>query len=307
MKYFLGIDGGGTKTKAIVINEHFNIVFEGKSGPSSIDTVDSNTTFKNISLSIKDFAKANPNIIFSAVFIGLGGIVFNSDCFRVENLVRQLPQVDQNTIVRARNDMYNALYSSNQFHEGIALICGTGMVAFGLKNKQTHKAGGWGFKEGELGSGYHLGREAIRHTTRAYDGRLRKTEFAKEIAQTIGFTSSSDIFRVMENYYSNRTLTASLAPIVTTHANLNNPHAKKICRIATKELALAIKAVYKKLNFYEVTLVIVGSLGNAPGYFKARLHEEIRKVSSNIKIIDPVIDPALAAAKAAMFLSEGLL
>jgi N-acetylglucosamine kinase-like BadF-type ATPase len=307
MRYFLGIDGGGTKTKAIIINEHFDVVFEGKSGPSSIDTVDSETTIKNIVLSIQNFVDANPNITFTAVFIGLGGIVFESDYIKVENLVRRLPQVDENTIVRARNDMYNALYSSNQFHEGIALICGTGMVAFGLKDHKQHKAGGWGYKEGELGSGYHLGREAIRHTTRAYDGRLRKTAFAKEIAQTIDFNNSTDIFSTMENFYSNRTLTASLAPIVIKHANLNNPYAKQICRMATKELALAIRAVYKKLNFTEVTLVVVGSLGNAPGYFKEQLHLEIKKIDSGISIIEPVIDPALAAAKAAKYLSEGLL
>jgi N-acetylglucosamine kinase-like BadF-type ATPase len=200
--------------------------------------------------------------------------------------------------------MHNALYSSDHFDSGMTLICGTGMVAFGLKDGLTHKCGGWGFKEGEQGSGYHLGREAIRYCVRAYDGRYQLDDFAKEVANVIGLKKTSDIINIMEEYDGKRTKTASLAPLVTKHANLGNEYAKRICNKATDELALAIQGVYNTLEFDSVTLVIVGSLGNSKGYFGDTLIEKIKKISNNINITSPIIDPALAAAKAAKYFCE---
>ncbi len=304
MSLYLGIDGGGTKTKVNIINDQNMVVFENTTGPSSIDTVDKFTTIANIRLAIQPYIDKHPNTTFKGVFAGLGGIVFMSDNLMVESLLRQLPQVNEETFVRARNDMHTALYSSDLYNEGMALICGTGMVAFGLKDNLQHKCGGWGHKEGELGSAYDLGRRAIRYCVRAYDERYPLDDFAKEIAQNLNLSVASDIINVMDNFYNDRTKTASLAPIVTSYANQGNVKARKICNKAIDELVLAIKGVYKKLKFNHVTLVIVGSLGNAKGYFNTHLKKKIHDFSTKIKVISPVIDPALAAAKAAKHFCE---
>ena len=306
MELYLGIDGGGTKTKVIIIDESNKIVFENTSGPSSIDTVDNETTINNIRSAIEPFVSEYPDLVFAGVFAGLGGIVFVEDCFIVEDIIKQLKQVNTSTFVRARNDMHNALYSSDHFDSGMTLICGTGMVAFGLKDGITHKCGGWGFKEGELGSGYNLGREALRHCTRAHDGRHILDEFAMEVANQIGLKDSPDIINIMREYDGMRTKTASLSPLVTKYANMNNIYAKKICDRATDELALAIEGVYNSLNFDLVTLVIVGSLGNSKGYFGNELIRKIKLISNKITVTSPIIDPALAAAKAAKHFCEVL-
>lgn len=304
MKLFLGIDGGGTKTKVVIIDQNSDIIFENTSGPSSIDTVDNFTTINNIRLAIQPFIDKFPDTYFHGVFAGIGGIVFNEDCEMVEKLLRQLKETDDSSFIRARNDMYNALYSSDNFDSGMALICGTGMVAFGINDDMFHKAGGWGYKEGELGSGFHLGCEAIRHLIRAYDNRHDLDDFALELGKKLDFKEATDIISLMDNIYGDRTKIASLAPVVTKHANLDNKYAKAICDLATDELALAIEAVYKKLGFKSVTLVIVGSLGNAKGYFNDSLISKINKINSLIKVTAPVIDPALAAAKAAKHFCE---
>jgi N-acetylglucosamine kinase-like BadF-type ATPase len=200
--------------------------------------------------------------------------------------------------------MYNALFSSNHFDQGMALICGTGMVAFGINNHQAHKAGGWGYYEGELGSAYHLGREAIRACIRAYDNRYEKTEFSKAIAKAIGLEKATDIIKVSNDFHDQRTKTASLAPIVTRYANIGDHKAMAICNKAIGELVLAIKAVYETLRFDDVNLVIIGSLGHAKGYFHETLLKSIQEFNKKIHVIDPVIDPALGAAKAAKIYSE---
>lgn len=299
MKYFLGIDGGGTKTKVIVIDEQEKIVYENTSGPSSIDTVDIEQTSTSLNDAISPFFLENKNIHIEAVFAGIGGIVFEKDYEKVENIIKSLPFISKDTKVCARNDMENALYSGDCFHEGITIICGTGVVAYGKDATKSHKSSGWGYKEGDLGSGFHLGVEAIRYAIRSFDGRYPKDDFAKEIAETIHMTEATDIIHISNQYYNNRTLTASLAPIVTKYANLNHAYAKHIIDVATDEVVLAFKAVYERLDLSDKKCVVVGSLGNAPGYYKSSLHRKLKSIDDSINIISPIFDPAYAAAKKA--------
>ncbi len=296
MNYYLGIDGGGTKTRVIVIDEKENIVYEGVSGPSSIDTVSIDVTYQNILSALKPFMKDDA-IVFKGVFAGLGGIVFEEHKQTVKNELLNLPGVTKDTKIDVQNDMYNALYSGLLFDEGMALICGTGMVAFGKsKNGKTHKSGGWGFKEGEMGSGYHLGREAISYAIRCYDGRLPMDDFAKDIANQIGMKVASDIIPILDDLHNNRTKVASLAPIVRHFADSGHYYAIKIFERASDELALAIGGVYKSLELNKTTLVVVGSLGNIDSKLKEMLHQKVHQINPDIKIIAPQVDPALAAA-----------
>ncbi len=304
MYLYLGIDGGGSRTKLSIVNEENQLLFDCTSGPSSIDTVSSYETYQAIVEALEPFISQNPNTVFQAVFAGIGGIVFEKDCDMVEALLRQLPQVTDSTFVRARNDMENALYSGNHFDSGIALICGTGMVAFGKNHEKTHKCGGWGYREGELGSSYHLGMEAIRHTIRCFDERLPMDDFAEAVGKATNMLQATDIMPVMDEYYNNRTKTAQLAPIVTKYANFGNEAAKRIVDVATSELALAVRGVYHALQFQETSVVIIGSLGNAPGYFNDQLVEKILAITPNLTISKMVFDPSFAAAVAAKYFSE---
>lgn len=296
MVLYLGVDGGATKTKVSLMNDKEKIIYQNTSGTSAIDVVDSQATKTAFLEALYPYFENHPKDKIDAAFIGLGGVVFPNDSYKVETLLRELPFIKDKAMIVARNDMENALYSGACFEEGIALICGTGMVAFGKDIHRSHKAAGWGYKEGELGSGYHLGREAIRQAIRAFDGRYEKDDFAIEIAKSIGLTKASDIIPIMEEYFGDRTKTASLAPIVTMFANKNNPHAKRIIDLATTECALAVKAVHNTINIKNKTIVIVGSLGNANGYYRDQLHLKIKEIDQYFNIIKPIMDPADAAA-----------
>lgn len=307
MSYFLGIDGGGTKTKVVVIDDQDQIIYEGSSGPSSIDTVTNEETLNSFKTALNPFYIKYQNITFESIFCGLGGIVDEDDYHHVESLLKNLNGVNDSTYIRARNDMENALYSGLCFDEGMTLICGTGMVAYGKDTfENTHKAGGWGYKEGDLGSGYDLGMRALRHVIKAYDGRQSQDEFSKDIADQIGLKKANDFVDIMDQYYLNRTWIASLSPLVTKHANLGNVYAKEMIDLATDELALSVRAVFNNLRLKEKVLVIVGSLGNSGGYFVNQLHKKITEIDPYINIIKPIVDPALAAAKMAKYLIKTL-
>ena len=298
---FLGIDGGGTKTKVIIIDDQKTILYEGVSGPSSLDTVDEKTTVAHINEALASFIDHNPTATFTSVFAGLGGVASLDDKMRLYQLLALVKGVDKHTKRYAGSDMENALASGLYFDEGITLISGTGMVAYG-KNKSgiTHKAGGLGFKEGDLGSSYDLGLNAIRAASRALDHRYEATAFTDEIIEKLNVSKPSDIITLMNNWYLERTKIASLAPIVTKHANMGNGYAKRICDSSSYELALSIKAVQQVIQLKQPKLVVVGSLGNALGYFKDQFQKTLLDMVPNIEISAPKVDPAYAAALLAL-------
>ncbi|MCK9537023.1 MAG: hypothetical protein M0R05_05545 [Bacilli bacterium] len=296
LKYYLGIDGGGTKTKVCIIDENENIIGISQAGPSSIDTVTNEKTYQNFLEPINQIINSQPNIQINKVFAGIGGIVTAEDEKLVEVIIHKLPFIRNHAIVKAKNDMFNALYSGLLFDEGMALVVGTGSVAFGKDQTAAHKCGGWGYKEGDAGSAYDLGKQALKLLVRNVDGRIPNSTFTDELKERIKIKSIYDIVPVINDLWENRTKTASFARIVTSHANRNNPDACKIVDMATDELKLMITGVYNKLVLSDKTIVIVGSLGNAKGYFQDQLHKKIKSIDININIIVPIVDPAIGAA-----------
>ena len=295
--YFLGIDGGGTKTKCYVIDENKNVIYIGNGGPSSLDTVTNEKTIKHINDSLDDFFKKYPKATFEVVFAGLGGVPNKKYEEKLTKLLIDVKGITKDTIRVGKSDMENALYSGLCFDEGISLIAGTGMVCFG-KNKSgiTKRTGGLGFKEGDMGSGYSLGKMALSILAKASDGRIDETNFTKELKYYFNINEPSDVARVCEELFLERTKVASLAPIVTTNANKGDKYANEIIEIATSELSLCVETVYKALNVLKIDLVVVGTLGNIEGNFKKSLHEKIKKINNNINIIEPKVDPAHAAS-----------
>ena len=293
---YLGIYGGGTKTKFILIDNKNNVISESIKGPSSIDTVSYEESVDAIQAGWQSIQhKVSYTINLDGVFGGLGGIVHEWHSEKLIALLKSKNVFNTNNII-FKNDMYNALASGKKLKDAMTMIIGTGMVAFGIdNNNNTHKSGGWGYKEGDTGSAYSLGYHALRKMVRAYDGRINKTKFTQTIFETLNLKHINEFVDVVQNWVDNRTKLASLAPIVTKFANEKDIHALNIVEYCTDELSNAVKAVYDTLDFQSPSLVIVGSLGNAEGIFKTLLHRKIHNIA-RIDISSPVVDPAFGAA-----------
>ena len=300
MRYFMGIDGGGTKTKVCIIDETMQKVAYGSSGPSSIDTVDLNTGINNIMSAMGEAARnlKEKDYTIYGIFAGLGGMVTDHHNRLIESQLRKLPRLSDDCKIIAKNDMETAYLSGDFSDQGIALIIGTGMVAFGRNQSgETHKAAGWGYKEGEAGSAYDLGRQAIKKAIRSFDGRLNPTAFTKEVLEKLEIAYPIDVILKMDELWGKRTEVADLAKLVTKYADLDDLYAKDICIQATKEIALTVYAVAKKLKLDKSSLVIIGSLGNSKGFFKTQLHQEFKALMPELKIVEKALDPAFAAAR----------
>ncbi len=299
--YFVGIDGGGTKTRAALLDAEGNILGIGQSGPSSIETVSPDISTNNIRESIKNAinaAKLSSQIIFiKAIFAGIGDVLSLDSKVKAEKNIRNITEyVNEDTIVVIENDVYGALYGGLPLQkEGIVIIVGTGSVAFGInKNGVSHRAGGYSYKEGDPGSSFYLGRQVIKYISKAIDGRVKRTCFIDEVCDYLGIHDASSFINVCEELYVDRTKTASLAKFVTKHALKGDNIAISIIDIATDELILMIKSVIEKLSIESKNLAIIGSLGNARG-FKEVFVAKLKKLDPNIRLSQSGIDPVLGS------------
>lgn len=301
-QYYLGIDGGGTKTKVSVIDQNKTLIYEGVGGPSSTDTVDQEGTIQSINEALKGLQE---NVYFDGVFCGIGGVLTQKDFDQVKALFVYIKGIQSKTQITVRNDMENALASGKLFKEGIVLIAGTGMVAYGKDLfGNTYKSGGWGYKEGDFGSAFDMGYQSIRMAIKSIDGRIQPSLFTHEVKEKIGLLNQDDIVPVVDYFENRRTDVAKLAKLVTKHADLGDPNAITIVEKATSDLADAVGAVHQNINLTEKKMVIVGTLGNSGGIFQERLYEKIKEKEPMMRITGPLIDPSFAAAWMALTLKR---
>jgi len=298
-RYFLGFDGGGTKTRACLMDADGAIVSEAFGPASSIDTVSLENSLASLRQTYEGLSVKQP---LSAVFAGLGGIAGEHDKVRYAEAMKHLPFVSEDTALGVENDVVNALASGNGTLEGMALIIGTGSVCFGMKEGRSWRTGGYHYKEGDAGSGFDLGFMALKHYARVIDGRHPVTDFSDALRTALGIDDFSRLVQYFDRI--NRTEVAKLAPIVTAFATVDQ-YAYKIVVDAADEIRLLVQTVYERLGFTDCDLTIVGGLGNADTIYRDLFLQNVRRISPRIRVIRPLYDPAHAAAMIARSLRPG--
>ena len=306
--FVIGIDGGGTKTKACLMDESGVILGIGNSGPSSIDTVPLVTTIKCIKEAILECLD-NKVYKIAAVYVGLGGIVTKEDSLKVSNELSKLSFLEDNALIISENDTRTALAGGLATREGISIIIGTGSVAYGRNDYgEEWISGGYGYKEGDAGSSYDLGRQCLKLLAKAIDGRIETTPFISSVSDYLGVQMNKSILvKVLDELWLNRTATAGLAPFVTKFANLGDSNALKIVHVATTELASLIKSVYKNVPLKNKQVAIIGSLGNAKGVFNEMFIQKVKDIDEEIEVIPQKLDPVVGAALQALKLKDILI
>ena len=128
MKYFLGIDAGGSKTEALILDERGNIVGFGRSGPGNYESVGIEKAKENWLLAIEQ-AKSGVEIEnFEADCFGLAGADFPEDFEMLGQVVASLG-ITQNYSVE--NDTAIALKAGNPEFWGVLIVMGAGTNGYG--------------------------------------------------------------------------------------------------------------------------------------------------------------------------------
>lgn len=150
--YIIGIDGGGTSTKAYALDKDKNVLKNAKTGPSSAAVVSENVVWDNVLTAISNVYINDDNYHCSYIHIGLSAYSILNDVDKYQEIIAKKYNVE----VAITSDLVVALYSilKNKYQNGVVVVAGTGVAIYGQNHHQNVMIGGWGHIIRELGSAY---------------------------------------------------------------------------------------------------------------------------------------------------------
>ncbi|MFN3981807.1 MAG: BadF/BadG/BcrA/BcrD ATPase family protein [Caldilinea sp.] len=300
-RYFLGIDGGGTKTEAAICDESGRVLGVGLGGASGIDSVGADGATVGIGAAI-DAARRQAGLHetqFASVFFGMAGVVSEADRAIVRDVAQRLALGDA---IYVDHDIRIALAGGLSGRPGIALIAGTGSSCFGMNAAGARwQAGGWGHLISDEGSSYWFGWNAIRLAAGAGDGRWQSALYAPVMRQ-LGIEGVADLHQRLYTQGVSKAEIAGFAPLVMEAATAGDALALGLIRQGVQELALMVTAVARKLGWAaapcEVTLT--GGLWRAGEVVLAPFRAALAEMAPQARIVMPELPPVIGACVLAL-------
>lgn len=298
--YYLGVDGGGSKTLAVIVNERGEELGRGLAGGANYNTIGVEETIKHIEAAIAQAARmAHCQLPLRKAWLGLAGIDRKAD---YDLLFPRLCSLAET--VRLTNDA-ELLLAALKVPVGVVLISGTGSIALGHDaNGRKSRAGGWGHILGDEGSGYAIAQQALQAVVRASDGRGPQTALRERILRAWNLQTTDEL--IGEVYGEpDKAKIASLSSAVMLTARAGDQVAAAIVNQAARELALAVNAVCQPLEFFnaEIPLALGGGLLLHEADFCTQVIQQIRHYQQ-VGQVELVQQPTLTAARAAISLEE---
>lgn len=193
--HLIGVDGGGTSTRAVRATLNGHVLARATAGPSNPTSTSLEETAQSLRDVFRSLMESVPPGPVS-VCLGLAGVGFSGKDVPVETLTRDMLTQDgwQPVGVSVITDAEAALEAATEGSAGSILIAGTGSVALGRSRQgQSRRVGGWGFMLGDEGSGAWLGRELLRSVAREADGREPDTGLGREVLLALGLSQARDL------------------------------------------------------------------------------------------------------------------
>lgn len=301
-RFYLGVDGGGTKTHIALINAAQTVVCEGVAGPSNPLRVGVETAVANILKAINeavDIGGVSRGDIAAAT-LGLAGVRRADLKQRIKaSFVEQL-RIRKTEVV---TDAEIALYATTLGKPGLVVIAGTGSVCLG-KNAAGEIAisGGWGPLAGDEGGGVGIAREALQAVAKASDGRGIATVLSKRASEYFRASGPENLIVAIYSPQVDNSRIAGFAKFVVETAQAGDTVAMDILSQAGFELGIAAVAVIEKLGLSKKKIPIgcVGSVFNAGELLTKPMRNVIQTVAPNAFLTEPLMPPAHAAALMAL-------
>lgn len=303
MPIYLGIDGGGTQTRAVLVNERGEVVGRGAAGPSNYHSVGLDVAIENILIAeraARAEAGVGPGEALEAVCLGLAGCGSDEDRAMLMPIAKAKLNVGAEWI-RIESDLRVAHAGAFEGGPGIVLIAGTGSACFGVDAKgRVERAGGWGPMFDDFGGGFDLGRRAITHALFVADGRMEPTQLARDVTAALGGNLRAIAQLTAKGEDRNRI--AGLAPLVFAAAQRGESFASAIVHAGIEELGRMVHAVVSRLDFSddEIEVVVLGGLNNAGRAFFQPLYDAIRRQVPRANIVSEMLPAVMGAAILAM-------
>ncbi|WP_454053596.1 N-acetylglucosamine kinase [Clostridium sp. Marseille-Q7071] len=298
---FLGVDGGGTKTEFIIINENGQVLGHHIK-PTCHYKQTSLKTFEKVMLEGIEEVCKQANICISEIDFSVIGIAgygeISADIDIIEKVVESILMEDTYKCV---NDAVVAWAGSLGCNPGINIVAGTGAIGYGVDYRgKVARSSGWGSFCGDEGSAFWLGKKVIEIFTKEVDGRVEKTPLYHIVRSEFGIENDFDLLDIVVNKMEmKREEVAKLAKLLYKAAKENDKISIETYSQAAFELYLTIKSIIDKLDFLPEEKLLVsysGGVFNAGEYILSPLRKHFQDENKCIELITPILKPVYGAA-----------
>jgi N-acetylglucosamine kinase-like BadF-type ATPase len=293
--YFLGVDGGKSSTTALIGDPTGRVIGYGRGGPCNHVEEAGEGRAKLIG-AIHDCVSAacgQAGLDFDTVRFDSACLGFSGGPVDKEPILRDIVRAERMTVT---DDALVALVGATGGEPGLAVIGGTGSIAFGRnRDGKTARAGGWGYIFGDEGSAFDIAREGLRAALRFEEGWGPPTALRQALLEETGAADANEALHFVYTTAFPRPRIASLSKSVDRAALTGDAMAIRILDTAAQQLATFAGAVRNQL-FLPGEAAHVGYIG---GVFRSgRVLERFRtlmELEEGNKVGAPVYGPAAGA------------
>ena len=251
---YLGIDGGGSKTAFLLVDDYYNEICHLQSGPSNYLSVGGEAAKEAITQGVSRLTE-RPNIVCGG-FAGAGRP--DSVTFYRELLQSLIPEAQ----VIIESDAFIASIGAIGIDPGVLLIAGTGSIVIGRdKERSMFRVGGWGPYFGDEGSGFWIGREAVRAALRSIDMQS-SAEFTERVAAGLGLKSIAEVVGAWASGKIGVPEIAGLFPEIVSMYPAEP--AKQILAEAAAHLRSLVEIASKRAGVEDCRKALSGSVATHP-------------------------------------------
>lgn len=310
-KLFVGVDGGGTKTRVLVVSSDGICRGNAMAGASNPNSVGEETALKNLCEALFAAAEsAGTTPAFSVGFFGLSGVNDSVSARHLRGKISEFRGVEiPNFLVE--NDTRSLCAAAFGMRSGVVLIAGTGSKCYGrTADGREWETGGYDFHVSDEASAFDLARRALVAAVRAADGRGEPTVLKDILFDELQISETGQISqRLHQDSLKNpgkpmsKDEIAALARFVDKAYLNGDAVARKILNAAMDDLVVMVKTVLRKLEIpaNESRLGITGGviLHEPCGTI---FREKMAEAVSGIEIVEPQLPPVVGAAIRALSL-----
>jgi N-acetylglucosamine kinase-like BadF-type ATPase len=297
--YVIGIDAGGTKTVCQLADATGTLVAEARAGGANLQAV-GELEVEKVLYHVMEAAIGDREIVPRAICLGIAGVDRPDDAAVVRSILRRIGFQARLLVV---NDALVALESGAPSQPGVVIISGTGSIAYGRNAAhEAARAGGWGHVLGDEGSGYWIGRAALRAVLRESDRRGPATALTALLLEHFGIAQAQGLLH--EVYYSNLRPSAigSLATCVDGAFREGDAVAIGILRAAANELEGSGMTVARRLGLVgqDFTFVLSGGIFRAIPWLREELERRLTLAAPGCRAMLLTREPATGAVLLAL-------
>src|SRR3954465_7738172 len=297
--YVLGIDAGGTKTGCQLADENGEVLAESRRGGANLQAA-GELEVEKVLHEVMEEAIGEHDVRPAAICLGIAGVDRPDDARVVRGIMKRIGYKAKVLVV---NDALVALEAGAPGAPGIVLIAGTGSIAYGRnEHNEAARAGGWGYMLGDEGSGYWIGRSALRAVLREADRRGPATLLTSLLLHYYGVARPQDLIAQVYHGTLRPAAIASLAQCVQGAFRDGDGVAIGILRSAADQLESSGMSVARRLDLVgcEFPFVLAGGIFRAVPWLEEELSRRLPLAAPRSRTLLLDLEPAAGAVRLAL-------